>query len=153
MPVRWRPPGGLPWVPGKCPRGDYLVARLFQGPYCATNRHTDEHRCLCVKPFGMWNRLQLGVVITRSSITWYFRDSALAGTAVIHCFNTLIGKTVQPLLPPNQPTNMILQSQWLRQKINQEFEFTKTLTDELMGFVWRYILNCFYLFICVFIYC
>ena len=43
---------------------------------------------------------------------------------------------------------VILQPQWLRQKINQELEPTNTLTGELMGFVWRYILNCFiYLFI------
>ena len=41
--------------------------RLFHGPYCATYRWA---QCLCVKPFGMWNRLQSGVVITRSSITW-----------------------------------------------------------------------------------
>ena len=42
----------------------------------------------------------------------------------------------------------------MQQKINQEFEPTNnTLTDELMGLVWRYILNCFffYLFIYLFI--
>ena len=47
---------------------------------------------------------------------------------------------------------MILQPQWLRQIINQEFEHKYTKTDELMGFVWRYILNCFDLSICLFIY-
>ena len=37
MPVRWRPPWGLPWVPGKCPRGDLdcFMAHIV--------RHTDEH--------------------------------------------------------------------------------------------------------------
>ena len=47
---------------------------------------------------------------------------------------------------------MILQTQWLRQIINQEFEPKNTVTDELLGFFWKYILNCFYLFICLIIY-
>ena len=46
--------------------------RLFHDPYCATYRWA---QCLCVKPFGMWNRLQSGVVITRSSITLYCNRS------------------------------------------------------------------------------
>ena len=47
---------------------------------------------------------------------------------------------------------MILQTQWLRQIINQEFEPQNTVTDELIGFFWKYILNCFYLLICLIIY-
>ena len=47
---------------------------------------------------------------------------------------------------------MLLQLQWLRQTINQEFEPTNTLTDELMGFVWIKIHIKLFLFICLFIY-